>query len=367
MYNNLFYVSNFNVIGGVETYIYELAKKYKDYDITILYRAGDRNQLKRLKQYVRVVKYNGQPIKCKRAFFNYNTDLINEIEADEYIQVIHAMFKSNKLEPYVDSKFTNYLAVSEGASKEWEELTGIKTELCRNPLYMTEEEKKPSMLLISATRLTEEKGLWRMRKLAYLMDQANIHYVWLVFTDSQEKIGSPNVVYMKPTLNIRPYLAMVKGKGYGVQLSDCEGDCYFTRECENFGLPLIVTPIPSFKEQGLIDGKNCYYVPFDMENIDVSKFLNILDYKGYNIDDTWEKWLIKEPSNYEEEKNMKVKVKALATFSDKYTGFEYEEGKEYEMTKERMEEILEVDELVEFISEVKQEPVKVADKKVKRK
>ena len=33
---NVFYVSNFNVIGGVETYIYELSRKYHDYDITIV-------------------------------------------------------------------------------------------------------------------------------------------------------------------------------------------------------------------------------------------------------------------------------------------------------------------------------------------
>ena len=85
MYSNLFYIPNFNVIGGVETYIYEIAKKYNKYDITVLYRQGDKEQLKRLKKLVRVVKYTGQPIKCKRVFFNYTIDLIDEIEADEYI------------------------------------------------------------------------------------------------------------------------------------------------------------------------------------------------------------------------------------------------------------------------------------------
>ena len=39
--NNLFYVSNFNSIGGVETYIFELVRKYKDYDITVVYKTGD--------------------------------------------------------------------------------------------------------------------------------------------------------------------------------------------------------------------------------------------------------------------------------------------------------------------------------------
>jgi hypothetical protein len=28
MYTNVFYIPHFNVIGGIETYMYELAKKY---------------------------------------------------------------------------------------------------------------------------------------------------------------------------------------------------------------------------------------------------------------------------------------------------------------------------------------------------
>lgn len=368
MYSNLFYFPNFNVIGGTETCIFEIARKYKDLDIAVLYKTGDREQIRRLKKYVKVIKYTGQPIKCKRAFFNYTIDLIDNIVAEEYIQVIHAMYISNKLEPHIHPKISHYLAVSEGAGKEWEELTGIKTEICRNVLTISEEEKQEPILLISATRLTDEKGAWRMQKIANLLDQANILYLWLIFTDSPEKIHSPNIAYLKPTLNIRPYIKMVAGKGYGVQLSDCEGDCYFTRECEAFGVPLICTPIPSFKEQGLVDGKNCYYVPFNMEDIDITKILKIPAYKGYVGEDTWNKWLIQEPSKYEKEKNMKVKVKVLAPFKDKYTGFDYQEGQEYEMTKERMEEILEVDELVEFVCEVKEEetPKKSTTKRVRK-
>ena len=32
-YANVFYVPHFNIIGGIETYIYELVKKYGKYDI----------------------------------------------------------------------------------------------------------------------------------------------------------------------------------------------------------------------------------------------------------------------------------------------------------------------------------------------
>lgn len=154
---NIFYVSNFNSIGGVETFVFELARKYKDYDITIIYKTGDIKQLKRIRQYVRVIKYTGEKIKCKRAFFNYETDIIKDIEANEYIQLIHAMFKTQGIKPIINPKITKYMAVSESASKEWKELTGIKAEVIRNPLEITEEEKKPILYLISATRLTKEK------------------------------------------------------------------------------------------------------------------------------------------------------------------------------------------------------------------
>ena len=142
---------------GVETYIFELARKYKSYDITVVFKTGNINQIKRLRQYVRVVRYNGQKFKCEKAFFNYETDIINNIEAEEYYQIIHAMLKTQGYNPKVNPKITKYLCVSESAGKEWEELTGIKPTLCRNPLEITEEEKKPVLYLISATRLTAEK------------------------------------------------------------------------------------------------------------------------------------------------------------------------------------------------------------------
>lgn len=219
---NIFYISNFNSIGGVETYIFELARKYKSYDITVIYKTGDRNQLKRLRKYVRVIRFNGQNFKCKKAFFNYETDIIDNIEAEEYIQIIHAMLKTQGFRPFVNPKITKFLCVSESAGKEWEELTGIKPTFCRNPLTITEEEKKPILYLISATRLTREKGKDRMIKFAEMLDEANVKYLWLVFTNDSKAINNPSIIYMKPQLDIRPYLASLKGRGYGVQVSDCE-------------------------------------------------------------------------------------------------------------------------------------------------
>lgn len=314
--NNIFFVYNFNVIGGVETFIYELAKKYNDYDITVVYVSGDDKQIKRLKKFVRVIKYANQHFKCKKAFFNYETSIIDNIDAQEYIQIVHAMFKTQGLKPRLNSKITKYLCVSEKAGEEWEELTRSKPMLCRTPLTITEEEKNPIIYLISATRLTREKGKDRMIKLAEELDKAGINYLWLVFTNDTDAINNPNVVYMKPRLDIRPFIASIKGRGYGVQLSDCEGDCYFTRECEAFGVPLLVTPIPSFKEQGLIEGKNCYYMPFDMDNINVKRIVKIPEYEPFFKEDAWNKVLAKGKSKYKEDLKTMVEVKAKISFWD---------------------------------------------------
>lgn len=317
MYKNLFYVSNFNSIGGVETYIYELAREYENHDIAIVYKTGDAAQLKRLKKYVRVIHFNDQHFKCNKAFFNYETDIIDNIEADEYIQLIHAQFKTQGLHPRINKKIDKYLCVSKSAGAEWEELTGIKPTYCRNPLTLTEQEKRPAITLISATRLTPEKGKNRMQILGELLNAAGVNYIWFVFTNDINAINNPNIIFLKPRLDIRPIIASIKGRGYGVQLSDTEGDCYFTRECEALGVPLLVTPIKSLKEQGLQDGKNCYYLPFDMQGIDIKKIVNkIPSYNGYITPDTWGKMLVAGKSTYKRDLKIFVKVKPIMTYFD---------------------------------------------------
>lgn len=353
---NVFYISNFNVIDGVETFIYELARKYKEYDITIVYRTGNSNQLTRLMKYVRLHHYRGGRIRCKKVFFNYEIDIIDKVDAEEYTQIIHALFKTNKLKPKNNPKMTNYLAVSEAAANEYYELTGVRPKVCRNPLQLLEEEKKPILTLISATRLTQEKGKWRMEKLAQELDNKGIDYIWYIFTNDTEAINNPNVAYIKPRLNIRPIIADVKGKGYGVQLSDCEGDCYFTRECEALGVPLIVTPIPSFKEQGLEEGKNCYYMPFDMVDMNIDRIKKIPTYDGYTIEDKWLENIKKVKSNYKEE-NMKAKLRCIKSYTDIQLNEDLPIGYEWVVDRKRAEELLNnPNKLVELVEWVEDKP-----------
>ena len=152
------------------------------------------------------------------------------------------------------------------------------------------------------------------------------------------------------------------------------GDCYFTRECEALGVPLIVTPIPSFEEQGLIEGKNCYYMPFDMDNINIERLLNIPSYEPYIAQDNWINILIKSKSKYKEELKMKFLVRA----TDKYiktntwdsdlslqkgvAEYKPQEGEQWEVDYMRKEKLVELG-FVTVVKEIKE--VETAKKEVK--
>lgn len=96
------------------------------------------------------------------------------------------------------------------------------------------------------------------------------------------------------------------------------GDCYFTRECEALGVPLIVTPVQSFKEQGLKDGENCYYIPFNVNELKKDKIEkiinNIPEYEPFKNEDIFNKLLVRSRSTYKGDKK-DITAKALEDFS----------------------------------------------------
>jgi len=292
---NVFYQKNIVPIGGIETFLHEIVIKYSNkHDITIFYETGDPKQVERLRKYVRIKKYEGEIVVCDNFYFNYNYDMINKVKAKEYIQVIHGDLKSLKVEPSTPPQTTKVIAVSKNAKKSYEELTGRKVKHIYNPL--TIEKPKNTLLLLSATRLTKEKGKNRMIKLAQMLDENNIPYLWLIFTDDTDAIDNPNIVYMKPRLNIRNYIAKAD---YLVQLSDNEGFCYSVVEALCLGTPVIVTDLPVLKEIG-VNKNNSIIVDFELENLDVNKLYN----KSFTFEyspprTTWGQELRKGKSNYE--------------------------------------------------------------------
>lgn len=332
---NIFYFRVINSIGGIETFFYYLAKKYKNYDITIYYQEGDYEQIKRLKKYVRVKKYKGEHIKCDKAFFNFNLDIIDNVEAKEYIQIAHGDYKAMGIKPNTHKKLTKYLGVSKQVCKTYKEVTGNNTEIAYNPIEIDKPRKV--LNLISATRLTAEKGKDRIIKLAKKLDDAKIPYLWTIFTDNKDAIDNPNIVYMKPRLDIIDYIA---NADYLVQLSDNEGYCYSVVEALSVGTPVIVTDVPVFKEIGVKNNENGFILDFNLEKVNITDIYEKsfkFEYKSKK--DNWDKILEKGESTYQKDLKIMVKVKCIKKYFDLELNKYQEVDDIYKVSKIRAEEL----------------------------
>ena len=260
---NVIYFKQINSIGGVESWIYYLAKKY---EFKVYYTEANAEQVKRLAQLVEVHKYK-EPIKCDRFFCNYGLNI--QVEAKEKYNVIHCDFKNVWFAPLVYPGFKN-IGVSKVACNSYTELTGLECELMYNPITIdipkVEKYNDGKLHLISATRLSREKGLKRMQILAKKLENAGIDYEWVVYTDRHRQPIGKNVIYKDTKLDILEDIAKAD---YLVQLSDCEAFCYTVVESLMCGTPVIVTDLPVFKELGIIHNKNAIVCDLDMKRVDI--------------------------------------------------------------------------------------------------
>ena len=311
---NIFYFYNINSIGGVESMFYYLAKKYCDKDIVVLYTYGDEKQIARLEQYVEVRKYNNEKIRCEKAFFNYNVNIINNIEAKDYYLIVHADYKALGIKPLTHPKINHYIGVSKLACQAYEEVGGVECELCYNPILI--DKPKRILHLVSATRLTYEKGKNRMIKLMKLLDENKIPYEWTIYTNDTDAIKNPHIIYKKPSLNIIDY---INDADYLVQLSDNEGYCYSIVEALMCGTGVICTPCPVFEEIGLVNGENCFYCDFEMKNVPIKEIYETeLNFKYTPKEDNWNNLLAPGPSPYQEDFKYKFYVKATEKYEKEY-------------------------------------------------
>ena len=384
IYSNIFYFKKICKIGGTEQFLYEIAKKYKDYDITVFYDEADIYQLKRLKQFIRCYKREkGKTIKCKKAFFNFNVDMINDVEAEEYIFISHANYEELGYKPPIENpKLTGFIGVSQFATDKLDEYgkklgLNIKTKKCYDPLTLEPVQKVP--IIVSACRLDDKvKGGERTLKLIEALDKYcekhNRQYLWLIFTNKTNiTIESPNVVYMKPRVDVRPYIAMAD---WVAQLSnDMETFCYTTNEANGYGVPIITTPLSIYKELPVTDNERIV-LDWDCKNVDeIARLIFEKKVKPFKYEppkDQWDKILVNNKSTYEEEKKMKVKVEALDTY-EKFNVTDNElkripkAGEQFIVTKERLDVLLGDNEAgrvyVKIIEPVKEEEKAILPKK----
>lgn len=275
----------------------------------VYYKSGNPKQIERLSKNIECHRYINQKIKCDRFFCMYNPDIIDNVEAKEYINIIHSDYKGQNIKPVINEKFTKTIAVSKQVAKTYKELTGIDCEVIYNPVVI--DKPKPLLKLISATRLTKEKGKERMECLGRLLEQKEIQYQWLVFTNDRKVIDNDNIVYMSPRLDITSFIA---DADMLVQLSDCEAYCYSVVESLMLGKPVIVTDLPVYEEIGITDEVS-YKIPLDFKEIDIKR---IEELKGKKIKYTppkeeWDRYLDNE-TRYNP--NTKVRIKPIKTFTD---------------------------------------------------
>lgn len=311
MIENLFTTGHFSVIGGVETWLYNIAKKYKDLDIAIMYDTGSKPQIDRIRECVRTIHYEGQHIKCKRAFFNYAMLGIDNIEAEEYIFFNHSDYTRNGIKFRPHPKITRYISVSEIARKTFLEATGIDSEVWYNPVII----EKPHHILKLATmsRMTGEKGYGRMKIMAQALLEKKIPYRWLVFTN--ESVSDTGLfTKMNPTFDISGYF---EDADYIVQLSDYEASPYTVREAMAYGKPVIATNMEWATEAGVIDGKTGYLFDLSMSDLDVEKiYKKIPKFKPVVWEDKYNELLGTKKSTYAEELKKKIQVQCVEPYFD---------------------------------------------------
>ncbi len=270
------YIREIAVIGGIETFMYNFCSYlHNEYDITILIWRIPDNQLNRLKQVAKVVTDMNAPIECDTLLMLRMTD---EVPANVKFKKMIRRLHSTKYYDIQEAPKDGDVTVC--VSKMVKDTFGLKNVVVINNLAKIT--AKPTLLLMSATRMpAPDKGdnIGRMRKLGKMLDEAEIPYLWLNFSNNQMEDAPKNFYNMGVRLDVQNYLQKAD---YIVQLSTVEACSNTVLEALSLNVPLICTPVPSFYELGVVDGVSAHVVPFDM-NFDVRKLLQIPKFT-YNYD-----------------------------------------------------------------------------------
>lgn len=149
-----------------------------------------------------------------------------------------------------------------------------------------------------------------MIRLANILDEAGIPYIWTIFTNDTNEILNPNILYVKPRLDIANY---IMDADFLVQLSDCESYCFSVAESLTLGTPVIVTDLPVYKELGLND-ENSIKLSLNFKTIPIEKITKKYKFKYTPIEDNWDDILVHKKSTYSAEQETQYLVEATSKY-----------------------------------------------------
>ena len=112
-------------VGGIESWLYYIAKKYNIGQITVLYSSADEEQLKRLQPHVNLIQYTGQNITCNKIIFTMTISVVPELykSAKKRYAVIHCNYNNKFKYEYAEiPKMDKIYAVSNVARDSFKRL-----------------------------------------------------------------------------------------------------------------------------------------------------------------------------------------------------------------------------------------------------
>lgn len=320
----MIYFQHIYKLGGIETWMKNLALKY---NATIVYDIADKERIEYLRSLgIECIKKVGQELKCNILLFTlYGDSSTFKVSKGGRKLFIHGDYKVlNDLESIPE--YDEVYAVSKVSADSFEEVTGIKTKVLYNDVVINETTKP--LIIGVFSRLSHEKGKWRVKHFIEKLKASNKPFLMLIFTDLPFDESDKRVIFFEPVMNPSGWMSICD---YICQLSDTEAGSLTMQEALKMGIPVISTRLPILEEFE-INESNAKIIDFDMGNLDIEDLWNIPKVK-------WQ-----EPISKEWEDIMKKKV-----FRERNE----EPKKEVKIEKEEIKE------------KTKEEPKKKTTKKVK--
>lgn len=335
-YSNIFYTHEIKEISGITTFLYEIAKKYHELDITIMYdKDSNINQINKLKKYVRVIKVNpNMKYKCNKLFITYFVKQLHLFEANEIIGTIQTNFKTTGLQPY-GSRVDKVVAVSQFVANTYEELCGVKPMVCYNVLTMKEQRRVLRLIYIG--RLTDAKGKENIEILLKELEKKDIPYLLTIVSDGRLK-DNPNVIYIPPRPNARN---LIQGNDYLLQLTqnDDESYSYTINEALSMATPIIATDLSILKELGIKNKEHGYILNFDMTNIPIKDIYENIPKPTYTPpNDRWGEILDNTKAEYVKEQM--IQLRCIRSYKDIEYNEHISKGQLYSTYKERAKDLV---------------------------
>lgn len=296
----IIYHENFAKIGGIETFIFNFCKEFhKEHEIKIISTNIRYGKIMELSNYCDIYT---APLETECDILlltrlDSNAKNIGLIKRKKTIQMVHCdLVDFYEFYKYRFNLIKNaeYVSVSEIAKESLKKEHNIDSVVIPNILDYDTSESKKILRLVSATRLTKEKGYNRMCRLCDILEKNNIEYEWTVYTNNQlSEKEYKNMKFKKTVADIEKYY---NNFDYVVQLSDSESFCYTMYEALIRGVPCLVTPFANAKEE-IKDGYNGYLIPNDM-NLKKELIYNIahnipanFKFEKRSVNEKWEKML----------------------------------------------------------------------------